>query len=51
MHAFVPWLPAQGILFDQSTVIERAQSSDRWTKGPLKDRIAFESGSSRFEFL
>jgi hypothetical protein len=36
--------PQQGILFDQSTVIERAKSSERWTQGPLQERIAFESG-------
>lgn len=36
---------AKGILFDQSTVIERAKSSERWTQGPLQERIAFESGS------
>jgi len=36
---------ARGILFDQPTVIEKAQNADRWTNGPHKTRISFETGT------
>ncbi len=42
---------AQGILYDQPTVIDKAEQATRWTPQPLNDRIQFERGKREAPFF